>query len=139
MPDKEPARTPWVRASIFLAIGSLAGLVAGAFGGGGGIIAVPALVLLMKLPYKQAVGISSGMVAGSALAGAASYARWGFGLAYLPPTAIGYVDLLAAGLIAPTGMIGAIIGAKLTTRIDVLLMKRLFAAILLLIGLRMVL
>lgn len=123
----------------FLLIGLASGLVAGAFGVGGGVIAVPAMVLLLGLEYTRGVGISSGMVAACALAGSASYAIIGYGLPGLPDTAVGYVDLLAAAIVAPLGVVGANIGAKLTVRLNETLMKRMFAAALLLIGLRMAL
>jgi uncharacterized protein len=127
-----------VSVSKFLIIGLLSGLVAGTFGVGGGVIAVPALVLMLGFEYTRGVGISSGMVAACALAGAVSYAFMGYGLPGLPATALGYVDLLAAAIVAPLGIVGANIGAKLTVRLDETLMKRLFAVALLLIGLRMV-
>ena len=44
----------------FLAIGLTAGVLSGLFGIGGGILIVPALILLAKFPAKVALGTSLG-------------------------------------------------------------------------------
>jgi uncharacterized protein len=45
---------------LYLVIGTAAGLLAGLFGVGGGIVIVPALALGMGMGYKRAVGTSIG-------------------------------------------------------------------------------
>lgn len=44
--------------ALVLPVGLLAGLVTGAVGAGGGFIVVPALVLLLNVPMRQAIGTS---------------------------------------------------------------------------------
>ena len=46
------------RSAILLVYGVLIGLVTGFLGAGGGFLLIPALVLLMKLPVKEAIGTS---------------------------------------------------------------------------------
>jgi uncharacterized protein len=54
---------------VLLGYGVLIGLVTGFLGAGGGFLLVPALVLLMKLPMKKAVGTSLMIIALNSLMG----------------------------------------------------------------------
>lgn len=76
-----------------LAVGVLTGLV----GVGGGFLIVPALVLLGKVPMKEAVGTSLLVIAMKSLAGFLGYldqvdVQWGFMLGF---TAVAIVGILA--------------------------------------------
>lgn len=59
---------------IVLAAGLGAGLLTGLLGVGGGFIIVPALMLVLGLPMKQAVGTSLLVIAMNSLVGATAYA-----------------------------------------------------------------
>jgi len=52
--EKEAKEKPWV----LVLYGVLIGLVTGFLGAGGGFLLIPALVILMKLPMKEAIGTS---------------------------------------------------------------------------------
>jgi uncharacterized protein len=54
---------------LILAEGALVGVVTGLVGAGGGFLIIPALVLLAKLPMKQAVGTSLVIIAAKSLIG----------------------------------------------------------------------
>ncbi len=54
---------------LILAEGVVVGLVTGLVGAGGGFLIIPALVLLAKLPMKQAVGTSLVIIAAKSLIG----------------------------------------------------------------------
>ncbi len=54
---------------LILAEGAIVGLVTGLVGAGGGFLIIPALVLLAKLPMKQAVGTSLMIIAAKSLIG----------------------------------------------------------------------
>lgn len=54
---------------IILAEGAVVGMVTGLVGAGGGFLIIPALVLLAKLPMKQAVGTSLIIIAAKSLIG----------------------------------------------------------------------
>jgi hypothetical protein len=56
------------------AIGLVAGVFSSLFGVGGGIIAVPLLVLLAGLALREATAVSLGAIALTALAGVVAYA-----------------------------------------------------------------
>jgi uncharacterized membrane protein YfcA len=89
--------------AVALAIGI--GLVMGMLGGGGSILAVPALTLLLHFPPKEAIVISLAVVAIAATAGAVgSFIRGTLPLA----------DGLIVGLAATTAAaVGGIVGAQL--------------------------
>ena len=54
---------------MILAEGAVVGLVTGLVGAGGGFLIIPALVILAKLPMKQAVGTSLIIIASKSLLG----------------------------------------------------------------------
>ena len=113
---------------IFIFLGLVAGVLSGLIGIGGGIIIVPALVLLF--------GFSQHMAQGTTLA------------LMVPPVGIlaawtyyksGYVDLKVAALICVGFFIGGLIGAKAATSISNILLQRIFGFSLIAIGLKMIL
>ena len=58
-----------VQLNLILAEGLIVGVVTGLVGAGGGFLIIPALVLLAKLPMKQAVGTSLMIIAAKSLIG----------------------------------------------------------------------
>ncbi len=67
-PDPPAATTPAVscnspHAARLAATGSATGLLSGLFGGGGGLLIVPALVLIASLPMRRAVATSLWVIA----------------------------------------------------------------------------
>jgi uncharacterized protein len=111
---------------ILLAIGLLAGVFAGMFGIGGGLIIVPALLLILKMQPLDAIGTSlAALIPPVGLLGAMEYYRNG-------SMNIRYAALIALGL-----FIGALFGAKIMIGLPPHLIKRLYAIFLLIIGFRM--
>jgi uncharacterized protein len=96
------------------------GLASGAFGGlvglGGGVIAVPLMHFFLGFTQLQATAASLLMVVGIGLAGALTYA-WQ-----------GSVYWLGAGLIFPTGMLAARLGANLASQLPERNLKKVFGA-----------
>lgn len=60
---------PKQQPAVLILFGLLIGLVTGFLGAGGGFLLIPALVLLMKLPMKEAIGTSLFIVALNSLIG----------------------------------------------------------------------
>src|ERR1041384_5831613 len=84
---------------LYLALGVVAGILAGLFGIGGGVIMVIGLVSLMKLPFTTATGTSLGaMLLPVGLLGALEYYRRG------------HVDVRGAPLLALGLTLGAGLG-----------------------------
>jgi uncharacterized membrane protein YfcA len=110
-----------------LAIGLTAGVFGGMFGIGGGLIIVPALLLVVNMKeLNEAVGTSlAAQVLPVGLLGALEYYRSGF------------TNLRWAGLIAIGLFVGAAIGAKIMIGLPPTVAKRVYAGFLLAIGVRM--
>jgi len=99
----------------YLLIGLAAGLLGGLMGVGGGVIAVPALVLFYGFKQQGAQAASLAMIAPTALVGAYTYWRHGD------------LDLRAAGLVAIGAVSAAWLGATVATRMDPTNLRRLFS------------
>lgn len=98
-----------------VASGGLVGLLTGVLGVGGGFLIVPALVMLVGLPIRQAVGTSLVVIAMNSLAGFLGHLGG-------PPLDFG---LIAAFVI--TGLAGTFAGARLTRWIQPVYLRRIFA------------
>lgn len=112
---------------ILLGIGVVSGITSGLLGVGGGIIMVPAMTLLAKLPIKVAVGTSLAVIIPTALAGVYKHHQQG------------NVNWEAAGYLAATAVIGGWIGAWLVSQVSPESLKRGFGVVLVLVGVRMLL
>jgi uncharacterized protein len=108
-------------------IGGSAGIAAGLFGVGGGIIIVPSVVLLMGLTQREASGTSI-----AAVVALSSTATIAFGIS-------GAVDWTAAPFIFIGSSVGAIIGARLTTIVDERVLTAGFSIVLLVGAVRLLL
>ena len=120
-PERSAATSParWsLLAPVAVAVGVLTGLV----GVGGGFLIVPALVLLARVPMRQAVGTSLLVIALNSAAGFGGY--------------IGTVDIDWAFLARFTAVAiaGALVGAALASRVPVAALRRAFAVFLLAVG-----
>ncbi len=113
---------------VLLAIGLGAGVCAGLFGIGGGIVIVPALVFFAKLKQVDAVGTSlAALIPPVGILGALEYYRNGH-------INIKYAALIAAGLAA-----GAFFGARLMINLPAGMARKLYAVFMIVIGLQMLL
>ncbi len=109
-----------------LALGLTAGVLAGLFGIGGGVIIVPALLLIFKMEEKTALGTClAALIPPVGLLGAMEYHRAGY-------MNIRYAALIAAGL-----LIGGYFGARLMLDIPPGLVRRLYGGFLAIIAIRM--
>jgi hypothetical protein len=128
-PPSEPI-TRSVRSEWYwlLLLGLVAGILAGLFGIGGGVIIVAALVEFFHFAPRQAVGTSLA--------------------ALLPPVALGAVleyynqgelDIAVAACVAAGLVLGSIGGAKIALGLPATMVKRLYGIFLLLVALRFLL
>lgn len=100
---------------VTVASGLGVGLLTGLLGVGGGFLIVPALVMFVGLPMRQAVGTSLVVIAMNSLAGF---------LGHLGGPAI---DLQVVALFVTAGLTGALVGARLTRVIQPQQLRRAFA------------
>jgi uncharacterized membrane protein YfcA len=105
------------------AAGAGVGVLTGVVGIGGGFLIVPALVLLLGVPMKQAVGTSLVVIAMSAAAGSAGY----LGRVAVPWDYVaGFTGIAILGILTGTALVRYVPQGQL---------KRAFAAFLVVIGL----
>jgi hypothetical protein len=103
----------------FLAIGVIAGLLSGLFGIGGGVVIVPALVLVANMKIETATGTSlASLLLPVGALGAWHYYR------------NGYVEIKPAMWIAIGLTLGAFLGAHLALRLPMRDLQRVFAVFL---------
>lgn len=108
------------------ALGLTAGTLGGLLGVGGGIIIVPALIYLLKLPTHVAVGTSLAVIIPTAISGSFTHFTKG------------NVDLRAALLVAIGSIVGAYLGATVAEQLPELFLKRAFGILLAIMAIRMI-
>ncbi len=114
------------------------GTLSSLLGIGGGTLHVP-LLLWLGRPLPQAIGTAAALGLPIALAGAAAYAWLGRHGADLPPGSVGYLYPPLLLLAAPAAIATAPLGVRLAHRLPVDLLRRLFAGVLALAGLKLLL
>jgi uncharacterized membrane protein YfcA len=122
----------WMLAGAGAVIGGLSTIL----GIGGGVLTVPFL-MWAGIDMRRAVATSSVCGVPIAIAGTGAMIVAGLGVENLPPGATGYVYWPAAIPIALTSVLLAPLGAHLAHTLPVALLRRLFAGLLLVIGVRM--
>jgi uncharacterized membrane protein YfcA len=111
---------------VFLVIGVVAGVLAGLFGIGGGLLIVPALVFFARMPMQVATGTSLGaLLLPAGLLGALVYYR------------AGNLNVKAALLIALGLFVGAYFGAQFAQDLRAGTLTRLFAVFLVFVAVRL--
>lgn len=118
--------------------GGVVGWASTIFGIGGGSLTVPFLVW-RSLPMQQAVATSAACGMPIAVAGAVSFMWTGWSTEALPDWSLGYVYLPAVIGIAATSVFFAGYGARLAHRLSQRLLKRLFALLLVSVGINFLL
>ncbi|SDS75890.1 hypothetical protein SAMN05216198_2706 [Halopseudomonas litoralis] len=121
-----------------IAAGGVIGWASSIFGIGGGSLTVPFLVW-RSLPMQQAVATSAACGMPIAVAGAISFMWTGWSVETLPGWSLGYVYLPALIGIAATSVFFAGYGARLAHRLSQRLLKRLFALLLVSVGINFLL
>ena len=113
-----------------IAFSTVIGFASSLFGVGGGIMQVPVMVTVLRVPVEFAVATSQFMLIFMAAAGTALHAIDG---------EFGSDELLRAALLAVGAVPGAQAGALLARRLSGVTVSRLLSVVLVLVGLRLVL
>jgi len=106
-------------------IGLVSGVTSGLFGVGGGIVMVPAMILLLKLDAKTAVATSLLVIIPTALAGS------------ILNHSFGRIEWRTAAALIPLAIIGALAGTHFKESVDSEILKRVFGALIMLVGAQM--
>ncbi|MEN9952244.1 MAG: hypothetical protein RLZZ520_512 [Bacteroidota bacterium] len=108
-----------------LIIGLAAGFMGGLVGIGGGVIIVPALVMILGMSQHQAQGTSLMMILFPVgILGVINYYKQG------------HVDIKYAGLLAVGFFVGSFLGSKYSLSLPQLTIKRIFAVVMMLLALK---
>lgn len=110
---------------VALALSLLVGVSLGLLGGGGSILAVPILVYVAGVPARAAIPMSLVVVGLVSALGALLYAR------------LRLVRLRAALVFGCAGIVGALLGARLTRRVSERWLLTLFAMLMLIVAVSM--
>lgn len=103
-------------------IGLVSGVTSGLFGVGGGIVMVPAMVLLLGRDIKTAIGVSLAVIVPSACVGIFQHHRFG------------HVDWRLAASIIPLALVGSYWGAWLAKVLPAQTLARVFGGFLVVVG-----
>jgi len=107
----------------YLAIGAIAGILSGLFGIGGGVVIVPALLLIARMKPETATGTSlAALLLPVGALGAYRYYRSGF------------LDLPVALKLAAGLFVGAWVGAHLALKLSPRDLQRAFAVFLVVVA-----
>jgi uncharacterized membrane protein YfcA len=137
-PRLPPERSGPVAPVALMAVGLAGGLFSAFFGVGGGVVAVPLMVIVLGFPMQLAVGNSSALIVVSSVAGTFSYLALGWNMPHLPPYSVGYVNFLVMLLVAPFTIGMARVGVRVAAHTSHDKLVKVFAIVLVVIGLRMV-
>lgn len=107
---------------VILFEGALVGFVTGLVGAGGGFLIIPALVLLSKLPMKEAVGTSLAIVAAKSLIG------------FFGEGSETVIDWSLLAIVSALATVGIFIGLYLSKKIDGAKLKPIFGWFVLTMG-----
>jgi uncharacterized membrane protein YfcA len=115
---------PWW---IFILLGVCAGILSGLLGLGSGIVLIPTLVLLCECKQKSAQGMALVVMVPMVMLGALRY--WKNPEVEMNGTIIGLIILGA--------LAGVMVGTELMSRLPVDTLRKVFAAVLLLVAVKM--
>ncbi len=125
--DGEEAKKQEFNYPLILLEGSVVGVLTGLVGAGGGFLIIPALVVLSKLPMKEAVGTSLAIIAAKSLLGFTGD---------LGKTEIDWMFLLLVSVFA---IVGIFVGSSLSKKIDGKKLKPAFGWFVLVMGIYIIL
>ena len=108
-------------------IGIAAGVLSGLLGIGGGLVMVPAMVLVLGFDQHVAQGTSLVVIIPAALSGSITHYR------------NGRVSVRQAAYVALGGVIGAGLGSLLALSVDDAVLRKLFAGFLIVVGIQIIL
>jgi len=132
--EREPVDNPWLWVAWAIPLGVATGIL----GIGGGVLAIPVLVLALKFKMHNAVATSLALMIFNSVGGVIGYIVNGIGVAGLPSYSIGYVNLTSWFLLAVTSIGMAQVGAIAAHKLPAKQLKYIFVVIMFYMGLKMI-
>jgi uncharacterized protein len=117
---------------------ALTGMIMGVFsallGVGGGLIAIPLLLHVLRVRMERLAATSLAIICVAAAVGTLTYMITGRGEPGMPDGQLGYVHLAVALPMVPGAVVAVRWGARLNQRLDPRLLQRTFAAVFTVLG-----
>lgn len=111
---------------VLLIVGVTAGIISGLAGVGGGIVMVPALVLILGVTQHEAQGTSTAtLLFPIGILAAYNYSQQG------------YINWKFVGIMTLTFIIGSFIGSKVAISLDQRMLKRVFGLLMFISAIKM--
>jgi len=131
--EGEARDNPWLWIAWAIPIGLITGLI----GIGGGILAVPVMVLALKFKMHNAIATSLAVMIFTSIGGVLGYIFNGLGIQNLPIYSIGYVNLQSWFLLAVTSVGMAQVGAMTAHKLPAKQLRYIFIVVMFYMGLKM--
>lgn len=120
------------------ATGAMVGVFSALLGVGGGLVAIPMLMYVVRLDIRHVAATSLAIVAFAATAGTVTYMLTGAGTSGLPVGHVGYVHIAAALPMLPGAVLAARWGARLNQGMDARKLRWMFAVMFATLGANLV-
>ena len=135
-PDGRFDNSPILSRKILPILGFITGFLGSFLGIGGGLVMIPALILLFAFPMTFVAGTSSSIIIFIGIVSTVSYMWYGQGMQFvLPGFSTGYVWWSAAIPLAIGGIPCASLGAYLNAKTHSKILRRIFGTVLLMLAL----
>ena len=131
--EQEAKDNPW----LWIVWAIPVGMVTGMTGLGGGIVAVPVMVLALNFKMHNAIAISLAVIIFTSTGGVVGYIINGLGIPNLPAYSIGYINLPTWFLLAVTSIGMAQVGAVTAHRLPAKQLRWIFIAVMFYMGFKM--
>jgi uncharacterized membrane protein YfcA len=122
---------------IMFGMGHLIGTISTLISAGGGFISVP-FMIWCNVNARLAIGTSAALGFPIAVGAVIGYLLVGFNMTSLPPMTVAYIYWPAVVGIVSTSALCAPLGALMAQRTDVSVLKKIFACLLIVLGLQMI-
>jgi len=132
--EREPRDNLW----LWIACAIPIGIITGILGIGGGVVAVPVMVLALRFKMHNAVATSLAMMIFTSTGGVIGYIINGIGVPDLPAYSLGYVNMLSWLLLAVSSVGMAQVGAMTAHKLPAKQLQYIFIALMFYMGLKMV-
>lgn len=123
---------PYILAGISI------GFFSGLLGIGGGVIAIPIMLIFLHFDMRRAVGTSAAVIIFTSFGGSIGYIINGLGQPGLPPYSLGYINLINWISLSVPGFLAARRGAELAHLINPEYLKHFFIFLMVYVGLEMI-
>jgi len=123
---------------LYVLAGVSIGFFSGLLGIGGGVIAIPIMLIFLHFDMRRAVGTSAAVIIFTSFGGSIGYIINGLGQPGIPSYSLGYINLIDWIALAVPGFITARSGAELAHLVNPDYLKHLFVLLMVYVGLEMI-